>query len=135
MKNNKYEKISKIQNSKYNYLIAWKKNSKFQIKNNKLFFIQLIKKYYNINYKISFLYIIGSFFYYWSLAKINHKIGIKCLKKNDIKCFYAISENVLISSIIIDISIFIILFFDLEKYHFFNIFFIYKINLVVFLIF
>ncbi len=50
-------------------------------KNNKLFLIQLIKKYFNINFKISILYIIGSVFYYWSLAKINQKNGINCLKK------------------------------------------------------
>ncbi len=43
-------------------------------------------------------------------------------KKKDIECFYAIAEFVQISSIIIDISISIIVFFDLEKYHFYNIF-------------
>ena len=81
-------------------------------------------QYTTINIKISIFYIIGSLFYYWSLVRINPK-RIKCLKARDFKCFYSIGEYVLISSITIDITIYIILFFNLKKYHLFNIFIVY----------
>ena len=81
-------------------------------------------QYTTIKIKISIFYIIGSLFYYWSLVRINPK-RIKCLKARDFKCFYSIGEYVLISSITIDITIYIILFFNLKKYHLFNIFIVY----------
>ena len=97
----------------------------FPQKPKKLFLIQLNIFNFNINVKISILYIIGSLFYYWSLATINLKNRIQCLKTQDFKCFYSIAENVLVSSIIIDISIYLILFFKLKKFHLFIIFLIY----------
>lgn len=82
------------------------------------------KNYFTINVKISTFYIIGCLFYYWSLARINpHRI--KCFKRNDFKCFFMIAEYALISSIIISIAIYIILFYRLKKFHLFNIFIIY----------
>ena len=79
-----------------------------------------------MNVKIVIFYIIGCLFYYWSLVRINPK-RIKCLKGKDFKCFYMIAEFVLISSIIISITIYIILFNKLKKFHLFNIFIIYII--------
>ena len=103
------------------------KNSKKIIK---YFYIQLIQGNFKTNIKISFLYIIGSFFYYLSLSKINLN-GITCLKKNSFKCFFAILENVIISSILIFISIYIIFIFKLNKFHLFNIFIIYLFFLLI----
>ena len=77
-----------------------------------------------INVQICTFYIIGCLYYYWSLTRINPK-RIRCLKWTDFKCFYMIAEFVLISSIIINITIFLILFFKLKQFHLFNIFIIY----------
>ena len=98
---------------------------KFSKKNNKLFLIQLYKKFFNINAKICCLYLIGSLFYYCSLTSIKLTTSFECFKKTNFNCFYSIAETVLISSIIIDISIFFILFLKLKKIHLFNIFLIY----------
>ena len=78
------------------------------------------KENFNINVKITTFYIIGYLYYYWSLTKINPN-RIKCIKGVDFKCFYIIAEFVLISSFIINIIIYIILFFKLNKFHLFNI--------------
>ena len=80
--------------------------------------------YFTINIKISTFYIIGSLIYYWSLVRINPK-RIFCLKEKDFRCFYMIAKYVLISSTIISIAIYIILFFKLKKYHLLNIFIIF----------
>jgi hypothetical protein len=80
--------------------------------------------YFTLDIKISTFYIIGYLYYYWSLARINPK-RIRCLKGTDFKCFFMIAEFVLISSFIINIVIYIILFFKLKKFHLFNIFVIY----------
>jgi hypothetical protein len=82
------------------------------------------KNYFTINIKISIIYIIGSLFYYWSLARINTK-EIMCLKVKEFRCFYMIAQYVLISSTLISITIYIIVFFKLQKYHLFNIFIIF----------
>ena len=94
------------------------------------FLIHLNKGYFKTNVKISFLYIIGSLFYYLSLARVNIN-GFKCLKKENFLCFFAIIENVLISSILISISIYIIFIFKLSKFHLFNIFIIYIFFLLI----
>ena len=94
------------------------------------FLIKLNQGSFKINVKISILYCIGSLFYYWSLAIINNN-EIICFKKKDFECFYAIAEYVLISSIIINISIYIIFFFKLKKFHLFNIFIIYLFFLLI----
>ena len=94
------------------------------------FLIHLKKRYFKTNVKISILYIIGSFFYFLSLARVNIN-GFKCLKKENFLCFFAIIENVLISSILISISIYIIFTFKLSKFHLFNIFIIYIFFLLI----
>ena len=96
----------------------------------KYFLFQLNQGYFKTNAKISILYIIGSFFYHLSLARIDLN-GIKCLKTSNFKCFFGILENVLISSILINISIYIIFIFKLNKFHLFNIFIIYLFFLLV----
>jgi len=91
---------------------------------NECFLFQLLNKF-RFNIKIITIYTIGSLFYYWSLVRINPK-KIRCLKVRHFKCFYTIAEYVLISSIIISISIYLILFFKLNKFHIFIIFIIYS---------
>jgi hypothetical protein len=83
--------------------------------NNNLFLIQLINRFW-INIKIITIYTFGSLFYYWSLVKINPRT-IVCFKEWHFKCFYKIAEYVLISAITISISIYLILFFKLNKFH------------------
>jgi len=82
------------------------------------------KNIFKINVKIVTFYFIGCFYYYWSLTKINPN-RIKCFKGVDFKCFYIIAEFILISSFIINITIYIIVFFKLNKFHLFNIFIIF----------
>ena len=85
---------------------------------------------YKINVKISILYNIGALFYYWSLVRLNIN-DIICFKEKNLNCFYSIAQYVLISSIIINISIYIIFIFKLNKFHFFNIFIIYLFFLFI----
>jgi hypothetical protein len=96
----------------------------------KYFFIHINHGYYLANVKISIFYLIGSLFYYWSLVEINLD-GIQCFKKKDFRCIFAIAENVLISSILINISIYLICIFKLKKFHFFNIFIIFLFFLLI----
>lgn len=85
---------------------------------------------YKINAKIIILYNIGALFYYWSLVRINIE-DIICFKKRDLSCIYSIAGYVIISSIIINISIYVIFIFKLNKFHLFNIFIIYLFLLFI----
>ena len=78
-----------------------------------------------INIKIITIYTFGSIFYYWSLAQIDPR-SVVCFREFHFKCFYIIAELVLISSITISISIYLIVFYKLNKFHIFNIFIIYS---------
>ena len=84
----------------------------------------LCKNDFIINVKIITFYIIGCLYYYWSLVRINPN-RIYCFKRWNFMCFYMIAYFVLISSIITSITIYMILFFKLKKFHLFNIFIIY----------
>ena len=60
-----------------------------------------------INIKIITIYTFGSIFYYWSLAQIDPR-SVVCFREFHFKCFYIIAELVLISSITISISIYLV---------------------------
>lgn len=76
------------------------------------------------NLKIVIIYIIGAFFYYLSLTKING-MNMECLKRENIKCFFTLALFTFSSSIIIFVVILIIIVFKKDKYHIFIIIIIY----------
>ena len=99
---------------------------------NFIIFINL-KKLYNAylrsNYKIFILYIIGVFYYYLSLSKINGT-NLECLKKRNYQCFYLLARLIFTSSLIISISIYIIIL-KKNKFHIFIIFIIYLFFFII----
>ena len=87
----------------------------------KSFFIRIMNMN---NLKIAIIYIIGAFFYYLSLTKING-MKMECLKRENIKCFLTLALFTFSSSIIISAVLIIIIVFKKDKYHIFIIVIIY----------
>ena len=93
----------------------------------KILFNQLNKFLYKeffINLKIFIIYIIGAFYYYLSLTKINGG-KMECFNKKNYKCFFTLARLTLSSSIIISSIFIFIITFKKNKIHIFIVFNIY----------
>ena len=92
-----------------------------KIKNNKSINLNKIIS----NRFLFFYYVLGFFFYFLSLKKIN---GLKmiCFSKSGIFCFYFIAKIIFISSFLTSISLYLIIFHNKFKFHIFIIITIYS---------
>ena len=109
-----------------------KKKGKHLIYKLKSLFILFVKikksfsklKKHKKNIKVVILYIIGAIIYLISLKHLSG-IDMKCFSYVGEKCYYAIGILIFISSLIVTLSIYIILFNNYNKFHLIIIFIIY----------
>ena len=99
--------------------------------NNNYFLVNKIKikkkfKYSKNDCLIIFLYIIGSIFYFFSLKRINGT-KMECFSRIGLNCYYFLGKLLLISSIFINISLYLIIFKNYSKIHLFIILLIFSI--------
>ena len=94
----------------------------------KVNFLIKIKKKNNLY--ISIFYLIGVLFYLLSLCHIN-SLDMECYFATSVHCYYILAILTLISSIITSISIYLIIYKDLSKFHLIIIFIIYSFLLLI----
>ena len=82
------------------------------------------KKFIKSNLSILLIYLIGAISYFLSLHEIKGP-HMACYSRIRLKCIYFLVKLTFISSLLISISIYMILFKNYKKIHLFIIFFIY----------
>ena len=93
-----------------------RKQNKFKKKNNDL--------------AIYILYIMGIISYLFSLHKIGG-VGMNCFRRKRVECLYILISLIVISSLFISISLYLIIFKNQKKTHLFIVFIIYLILYII----